>query len=246
MLYEENGYIMLSECQRIAFELRVQNDTIKDIINTPELFKNDGEKFWSESCLRRLEKIQSKSKLASESAYKRWGSSERNTNAMPTHSEGNAIKRNKSKVNKKESVKKKPFIPPTISDFISYFLANGFTQQLAERAFRGYDAADWHKSNGQKIFNWKQTCQQVWFKDEHKVIPQQTTAQESIIDKDTFAQKAYRIIANEKDKQKQKQLIHKWYNKLFQVIPTPDLTKEQRVLLTEVQVQDIVFKHFGL
>ena len=63
---------------------------------------------------------------------------------------------------------KKAFIPPTLPDFISYFKENGFDSVLATRVWKGYDVAQWHKSNGEPIKNWKQTCQQVWFNYKHK------------------------------------------------------------------------------
>lgn len=101
MLYEEGGYIMLSECDGIAFELRTKSDFIKDIILNSGLFENDGAKFWSESALRRLKKIKDKSKKASENADKRWNKYKGNANDMQTHSKGNAIKGNKKKENKR-------------------------------------------------------------------------------------------------------------------------------------------------
>ncbi|MDY6833798.1 MAG: DUF4373 domain-containing protein [Chloroflexota bacterium] len=95
MLYEEGGYLMLSDCECIANELRTQCDTLKSIIAS-DLFQNDDEKYWSNSVLKRLEKQHEKSQKASESATKRWG----NANAMRTQCDGNANKVKKSKVKK--------------------------------------------------------------------------------------------------------------------------------------------------
>lgn len=72
---------------------------------------------------------------------------------------------------KKEKVSKK-FIPPTIEEFKNYFTENGYSTSVAERAWKGYDVANWHKSNGDAVKNWKQTCQNVWFKDENKISSQ--------------------------------------------------------------------------
>lgn len=96
MLYEEGGYLMLSDSECIANELRTQCDTLKSIITSDDLFKNDGEKFWSNSVLRRLEKRHEKSQKASESATKRWD----NANAMRTQCDGNASKGKERKGNK--------------------------------------------------------------------------------------------------------------------------------------------------
>lgn len=92
MLYEQGGYLMLSQCKGYAFALRTDCDLILRLVSDFELFATDGEKFWSETALRRLTLRNAKSEKAKESAAKRWGNSERNANALPTQSEGNAIK----------------------------------------------------------------------------------------------------------------------------------------------------------
>lgn len=60
------------------------------------------------------------------------------------------------------------FIPPTIKEFISYFLENGFEEELAKRAWNGYHVADWHDKNGHAIKNWRQKCQTTWFRPDNK------------------------------------------------------------------------------
>lgn len=110
MLYEEGGYLMLDECERIAFELRTDCDKIKSVINS-SLFVNDKEKFWSESVLGRLNIRKEKSEKAAKSANERWN----NKKGMRTHSERieenkkrNAIKEskvNKNKVNESNFIK---------------------------------------------------------------------------------------------------------------------------------------------
>ena len=42
------------------------------------------------------------------------------------------------------------------------------------KAFDYYDCADWHDSKGNKVKNWKQKMQAVWFKDENKIQTQNT------------------------------------------------------------------------
>lgn len=61
------------------------------------------------------------------------------------------------------------FAPPTIIEFKAYFKEWGYSESVAERAWNSYDVSNWVKSNGKPVLNWKQTCQQVWFKDENKV-----------------------------------------------------------------------------
>ncbi len=95
MLYEEGGYLMRTECERIAFELRTECETINKVVNST-LFCRDEDKFWSESVLGRLNIRKEKSQKATESALNRW----KNANGMRSHSEGNAIKESKGKENK--------------------------------------------------------------------------------------------------------------------------------------------------
>jgi len=79
------------------------------------------------------------------------------------------VKESKVKVIKEE--KENKFSPPSIDDVKKYFNENGYNN--ADRFFNGYSVADWKDSKGNKIKNWKQKAQMVWFKDENK-IQQQT------------------------------------------------------------------------
>ena len=79
------------------------------------------------------------------------------------------VKESKVKVIKEE--KENKFFPPSIDDVKKYFNENGYNN--AERFFNGYSVADWKDSKGNKIKNWKQKAQMVWFKDENKIAPQQ-------------------------------------------------------------------------
>ena len=107
MIYEQGGKLMLSECERIAFELRVDKDVILSIINDYDLFEKDEVSFWSESALKRIDIRNDKSKKASESANTRWNS-EGNAKVMRTHSEGNAkVMRTHSEGNAKKGYNKK-------------------------------------------------------------------------------------------------------------------------------------------
>lgn len=99
MLHEQDGYLMLSQCKSYAFALRVDCDLIKSIVSDFALFQNDGERFWSESALERIQERKAKSKKARESANSRWG----NANALRTQSEGNAIKERKGNESKGET-----------------------------------------------------------------------------------------------------------------------------------------------
>ena len=96
MLYEEGGYLLISECENYAFALRTSCDCITSLVRNFDLFKSNDENFWSDSVLRRLDKRDEKSKKASESAKRRWeranaGKSDANA------SKNDAIKEKKGK-----------------------------------------------------------------------------------------------------------------------------------------------------
>jgi len=107
ILYESNGRVMRTECERIAYELRIEIERIAEIIDT-DLFQKDDKYFWSDSVLKRLNIREEKSEKARDSANKRWGNKDLTThaNALPAQSERNAIKEKKSKVNIKENESK--------------------------------------------------------------------------------------------------------------------------------------------
>lgn len=98
MLYEENGFLPLSDCERIAFELRTNKELILSVLNDFELFKIEGEMFTSVSILERLKLREERSDKARKSAEAKWKSY--HANAKRTQSERYAIKGNKKKVNK--------------------------------------------------------------------------------------------------------------------------------------------------
>lgn len=72
--------------------------------------------------------------------------------------------------NKKKKIKK--FIIPTIEEVEVYFGENGYSMEAAHKAFNYYSLADWYDSKGNKVRNWKQKMQAVWFKDENRIKPE--------------------------------------------------------------------------
>lgn len=119
MLYEQGGYLLLSDCDSYAFALRTSEECITSLINDFGLFENDGKRFWSESVLRRINQRNSKSEKAKESALKRWNkadsdanTSKKNANALRSESAPNAIKESKGKEIKiKEEIDKEENSP---------------------------------------------------------------------------------------------------------------------------------------
>jgi len=144
MLYEEGGSMLLSECERISFELRTDCERINFVLLESELFENDGKTFWSNSVLDRLNKRKEKSVKAKESADKRWAYA----NALRLECDGNAIKDSKPKET----------TPETLEKLMAYFLlVNGKqmtveckTKYAAEKYF-----INWAKkeANKQEVLN---------------------------------------------------------------------------------------------
>lgn len=103
MLYEEEGRLMRTECERIAFELRVDVCAVESVIFDFDLFQYDEKTFWSASVDRRIEAQIQVSQGAKKAAKARWQKFENqsvsndNANAMRTHTERNANKEKKSK-----------------------------------------------------------------------------------------------------------------------------------------------------
>lgn len=64
--------------------------------------------------------------------------------------------------------RKGKFISPILNEVISYFKENGYSEEAANKAFKHYDLANWHDTNGKPVLNWKQKMNTVWFKDENK------------------------------------------------------------------------------
>jgi hypothetical protein len=50
-----------------------------------------------------------------------------------------------------------------------YFFENGYSETSAQKFFDYYSIANWKDSKGNKVKNWKQKAQAVWFKEENKI-----------------------------------------------------------------------------
>jgi len=87
-----NANALRTDYESIAYDLRVDCEVVKSVIKDFGLFVFSGEFFSSDSVQRRLDERNGKSATARKSALSRWEKSERNADAMQTHSEGNAIK----------------------------------------------------------------------------------------------------------------------------------------------------------
>lgn len=114
-LREEDDYISKNDYMMIAYDLRVDEEKVKKVINDYDLFIVDDDVFYSKSFMERMNIKDLKRLKAQESINKRWGKEknkrndddyERNTNVIRTYNECNTnlYKEKKSKV-KKSKVK---------------------------------------------------------------------------------------------------------------------------------------------
>ena len=101
-----NANALQTDYDGIAFDLHTESNTVKSVINDFNLFIIEGDSFGSISVERRLTDRNDKSEKARQSAFKRWEQSERNTDAMQSQSEGNAIKERKGKEIKEKKERK--------------------------------------------------------------------------------------------------------------------------------------------
>jgi uncharacterized protein YdaU (DUF1376 family) len=170
-LYEQRGYLMLSQCDCIAFEMHSHIDKIKTLIHDTDLFENDGEKFWSDSVLKRIDTIIEKSGKARKSAEIRWKKGNNDANAMRTQCDNDANAR-QSKVNKEKEIKeikeikpKENNVPPKIEDVKKYCdtRLNGID---ADHFFNYYESNGWHVGKN-KMKSW-QAAIRTWEKNDER------------------------------------------------------------------------------
>lgn len=114
MLYEENGFILLSDYDRISFELRVEEEVVKSVINDYALFEVNSEKFWSNSVLERLGLRKDKSEQARNAINVRWELERQrkallinnnNTPVLLPNNGSNTIKEKKGEEKKEKKIK---------------------------------------------------------------------------------------------------------------------------------------------
>jgi hypothetical protein len=88
---------------------------------------------------------------------------------MPPTTEEKEEVKEKEKEEKKVKKKTNVFNTPSILEVKEYFKENGYSEQSADKAYKYYSVADWYDSKGNKVKNWKQKMQSVWFKPENEI-----------------------------------------------------------------------------
>ena len=110
-LREEDDYISKNDYMMIAYDLRVDEEKVKKVINDYDLFIVDDDVFYSKSFMERMNIKDLKRLKAQESINKRWGKEknkrndddyERNTNVIRTYNECNTnLYKEKKSIEKK-------------------------------------------------------------------------------------------------------------------------------------------------
>lgn len=174
-LYKAGGKLPLVECESIAFALHLDCKCIASVVQEFDLFKNDGQFFWSESVNRRVEVRQNISIKRQNAAKKRWDdanamqvqSKTQKTDAIaPTNIE--IIKDNNTLSNDKGVGEKRTrFVPPTLEEVKAYVNEKGYTNVDPEKFFLFYESKGWFvgknkmKSWHAAVGNWAKTERQT-------------------------------------------------------------------------------------
>lgn len=142
MLREQPGFMLSLNTKyafkAIAMEIQCDEETaakfVDDCIKELNLFETDGESFWSNSLLRRMEIKEEKSNKARHAANARWSKtdeSDSNTDAMQTHSENSSSNASKVKGSKRnESTNKRVSSHAFADDSQEIYLAQKLKQHI--------------------------------------------------------------------------------------------------------------------
>ena len=146
MLYENGGYLEISDIPFIAESLKTTEGLLEDMIKKQDLFEQIGDRFTSPAVLKRLNHIDVKRYKAKESINKRW-----NTNELPTNNEGNTIKESKVKESK---------VDEKTTELGGLVLKNKFLETLKgvypmlKIESEILSCITWHKNKGRTIRSW--------------------------------------------------------------------------------------------
>lgn len=162
MMFEQDGKLRLDKCDSYAFTLRTDCDKIKSLIDL--IFEHDEIYFWSSGVLKRIEKIEEKSSKAKQSAQMRWGKD--NANALPTQSEGNAIKERKEKKRNNIYSSKK-----SLTDELCKEIAEQYSVEVGVVIKTRDNLVGWCEAKGKSFKNYRSALQN-WIRrgiDEKKI-----------------------------------------------------------------------------
>lgn len=119
-----------------------------------------------------LENISETSQKRREAVLQRWAKvKQKDTSVLQDDTSvlQNDTEESRVELDKIRKDKKRVFTAPTLIEVENYFFENGYTKESGKKAFNYYDVANWIDGKGNKIKNWKQKMQGVWFKEENKI-----------------------------------------------------------------------------
>ena len=166
---QETYSINEGEFMFLTLSLAIDEAKLKQIltkcleVNLLELSEGN---IYSPSLLKRMEKadgIRNKRREAGSKGGKA------KAKAIAELKQNSSIKGKETKRKETKLKETKVFNPPTPKEFYEYCKSEGYAH-IAENAFKGYEAGDWHDTHGNKIKNWKQKLQNGWFKNSEKQI----------------------------------------------------------------------------
>lgn len=151
VLREQPDYTYpLSLLPALARRYNTTSEKVKAVVCGYELFTIKEDRiFFSDSLNRRMEAIAEKRAKRSEAGrlgnITRWGLSHCDNNAIAMQSQTIASKVNKSKVEKRNSIKRKAaaFVPPSLSDVEEYINANSYTSVNPQQFIDHYTTVGW-------------------------------------------------------------------------------------------------------
>ena len=137
-LYENNGYLSFDDdIKLLAYELRVDEESIVNLIENFDLFKKNKNRFYSPSVLERLQKINDKANKNRENVLKRWekakkaSDNECNTTEIPNEYEKDTNVYNSNYYIKENKIKENNNIQTTTDNNIYSFIEQNFGRTLS-------------------------------------------------------------------------------------------------------------------
>ena len=164
-LRDEPDYKSVRNYNILAFDFRVNPEVVQAVVENYGLFEfsDDGNCFYSNSFMRRMEPLKSRTEKARNNAIARW--SRCDSNAMA--SKNDAIKRDKikednikeikketSKERKKEKETTTRFVKPTIEEVANYLKEKNITVFTAEKFHDYYESKGWRVGTS-PMKNWR-------------------------------------------------------------------------------------------
>ena len=96
-LFKHNGKMFITSIPDIAYQTRIDESVVKDIIENYGLYKIKDGQFYSDRLLEDIGLIEESSKRGRDAANSRWNKSKKDAEAMHTHSGSNAIREEEKK-----------------------------------------------------------------------------------------------------------------------------------------------------